>query len=371
MNYGKEGQVRQKTASALRSVEQAKASFLKEKNKGTDSEAIINKEFEPFTYREVVPLLHETIISALPNERHNPEQAELYKAFAAGDVKKVMEIPREQRKQVFITGISVNFTHDLEGEKFGGADVWRRSRGSEAGSDDGGMGEYEYAMMMEAEMGMGRGMYNEYSPMGYMGGAATTEEKYSGFVVQVLCYSPYGRNITELGKLVDPPNVEDRKDKWGFVTRLKHLDEMVEDANSPFELFKKEDSEQFKLEIKEITIDGEMPEGIGIWEELIDETTKTSPGSNIMKREWILIDPMTRETINKVSVVDEDGEPVLYRGNPVYKVNDHWFVLNVKFVWRDAPEAPAQPVPSQYGMPSMPRPGAGAGSPGGSLPGIE
>jgi type IV pilus assembly protein PilM len=354
MNFEKNAQVRQKTAMALKSVDDAKAMFGKEEAKGKESEAKIEKEFKPFEHREIVPLLHETIISALPNEKNTPEQAKLYKAFHSGDVKVIMEIPRNERKQIFITGMTVYFTYDLAAAKFGGADVWRRTRGTEPGTE-GGMDEYEYAMMMEAEMGMsmGRGLY-EYSPFGTTPGAAAKEEKKSGFIVQALCYSPYGRTVTELGEIVDPPNVENQPDKWGFVTRLQHLDELAEDANSPFELYKKEDHEQFSLEIKEVTLDGEMPEGIGVWEEVIDESTKTPSStprsvSGSLTRNWILIDPMTKETINKESVLDENGKPVLHIGKPVYKVNDHWFVLNAKFIWKDAPEPPKQTVTSPYG----------------------
>ena len=360
MNYTKNAQVRQKIAMALDNVDDAKIKYEKEKSQGTEFDATIDKEFKPFKYRDIIPLLHETIFSALPNEHNNPEQADLYKAFAGGDVKTIKKIPRKERKQVFITGMTVYFTNDLAGAKFGGADVWRRTRGTEPGMGEGGMDEYEYAMMMEAEMAMGRGMY-EYSPTGPMAGTAAAKEKNSGFVVQVLCYSPYGRSVTELGGLIDPHSVEDQKNKWGFITRLQHLDDMVEDANSPFELYKKEDPEQFKLEIKEVTVDGEMPEGIGIWEELIDETTQTQTQigsrSGALTRNWILIDPMTRETISKESMLGEDGKPILYQGQPRYKVNDHWFVLNAKFIWKDAPEPPAKPVTSQYGaMMSTPRP---------------
>jgi type IV pilus assembly protein PilM len=374
MNYTKNAQVRQKIAMALKNVDDAKDMFEKEQAKGAEYEAIINKEFEPFKYREVLPLLHETIISALPNERHNPEQTELFKAFNNGDVKAIMRIPREERKQVFITGMTIYFTNDLDAAKFGGADVWRRSRGGEPGMGEGGMEEYEYAMMMEAEMAMSRGMY-EYNPMGLMGGAGA-EEKYSGFVVQVLCYSPYGRSKTELTQLIDPHSVEEQQNKWGFITRLAHLDDIAEDADSPFELHKREDPEQFGLEIKEVTLDGEMPEGIGIWEELIDDTTQTGPRSMASARNWILIDPMTRETICKESVLGADGKPKLYRGQPVYKVNDHWFVLNAKFIWRDAPEPPEQPVTSRYGMMSTRRPttspsSSSSGSSGNSLPNVE
>jgi hypothetical protein len=163
-----------------------------------------------------------------------------------------------------------------------------------------------------------------------------------------------------LGEIVDPPNVEDQPDKWGFVTRLEHLNDIVEDGNSPFELYKKEDHEQFNHEIKEVTVDGEMPEGIGVWEEVIDETAQTAPGTyrggGAATRNWILIDPMTGETISKETVLDEEGKPKLYRGQQVYKVNDHWFVLNAKFLWKDAPEPPKQPVTSQYGIMSPQRP---------------
>ena len=118
-----------------------------------------------------------------------------------------------------------------------------------------------------------------------------------------------------------------------------------------------------------------MPEGIGIWEELIDETAQTgTPGtrSNPSASKWILIDPMTRETISKEPVLNEEGKQVLYRGQPVFKVNDHWFVLNLKFLWKDAPEAPKQPVNPMYGgMMSTQRPTArpssSAGSSGDSL----
>ncbi len=234
MNHSKNDQVRQKTARALKSVEDAKEMFEKEQANGTKYETTINNEFEPFKYRDIIPLVHEIIISALPNEQNNPQQARLYKAFAAGDVQTVMEIPREERKQIFITGMSIYFTNKLAEAKFGGADVWRRTRGTEPGFEEGGMDEYDLAMMMqmEQEMGMGRNMY-DYSPLGPTGDAAAEDEKNSGFVAQVLCYTPYGRSVTELGELIDPSGVEDRRDKWGFVTRLVHLDDLIEDADSP------------------------------------------------------------------------------------------------------------------------------------------
>jgi type IV pilus assembly protein PilM len=376
MNYDKNAQVRQKVALALSSVEKAKKQYEHEKDLGAKSEAKIEKELEPFQYREVIPRLQQTIISALPNEHNNPRQAELYKAFDSGDVKTITKIPRHQREQIFISGMTIYFTNDLEGAEFGGADMWRTSRRGGPGMGEEGS-EYDYAMMMDAEMMMGRPGYNEFSLPGY--GTGTAEKKYSGFVVQALCYTPYGRKVTEVGELVNPNGVDDQPEKWGFVTRLEHLDDMVKDPNdNPFELFKREDHEQFNLEIKEVDTDSQMPGGIGVWKEIIDESANTGPRigtrTNAASSNWKLIDPMTKETISKEQVLNEDGKPEFYRGQPVYKINDHWFVLNAKFVWKDAPEPPKKPAPTGYGgMRPMPRPNTSTGSKssGNSLTDIE
>ncbi len=63
--------------------------------------------------------------------------------------------------------------------------------------------------------------------------------------------------------------------------------------------------------------------------------------------EQVLIDPMTKEVISRVSDLDEFGKPKLdFSDKPVYKVNDYWFILNAKFVWKDAPKV-EQPVAAQ------------------------
>jgi len=67
----------------------------------------MKKNFEWFRYREVIPELHEIIIAALPNAKTNPEQKDLYEAFARGDAAGVKRIPRPERKQLFLD-------HDLD-----------------------------------------------------------------------------------------------------------------------------------------------------------------------------------------------------------------------------------------------------------------
>ncbi len=363
LNFGKNGQIRARSASVLGQVKTAIDKTEEEKAKGGASEEKIKKQFKPFEHREIVPLLHETIISALPNEKNTPAQAGLYKAFAAGDVKKMMEIPRTNRKQIFVTGMIVYFTNDLATAKFGDADAWRKSRSTPTTGGDqyDEYGEYEYEMMMEYEMG-GGGMYAPGFPLP----GQTGDQKKQGFVVTVVGYTPYGRSITEVGELLDPHGVEAQKDKWGFVTRLANLDALAPDGNSPFTLYEKADPEQFKLEIQEIDMDAGVPDGIGEWMDVTPVTAATNVPRSPMDSVWVLVDPMTKEVINKVQELNENGKPRIYQGKEVYKINDHWFVLNAKFIWKDAPEPPKQqgmfpfgggmsPSPSRPSSPSSSR----------------
>jgi len=156
-------------------------------------------------------------------------------------------------------------------------------------------------------------------------------------VITIVGYSPY----ENLGELMDPPGVENDPSKWGFITRLLHLDDIV-DGNSPFELYKKADvPKNFMLDIKPVSADATTPTGIGIAD------YKNGSGSYNRTEEQVLIDPMTKETISRVAALRADGQPMLDRSNnPVYETNDHWFTLNAKFVWRDSPVAPEQPVSS-------------------------
>jgi hypothetical protein len=148
----------------------------------------------------------------------------------------------------------------------------------------------------------------------------------AGFVVMLTCYTPY-ENFRDL---LDPAGVKDDQGKWGVVTRLTNLDEIA-DVNSPFELYRKTSSKHFELESREISLDGEMPSGIGIREKI--------EGAQHGGNQYLLIDPMTKEVICKVPELDELGKEKLDRnGNVIYQVNDHWFVMKFKLRWKDAPK---------------------------------
>ena len=342
MNYSKNEPVRGRTVAIVGTVQGAAQKLDGLNTQSADFDRRIEAQFDPFKYREVVPELYQTIISALPNEKNTPEQARLYEAFAKGDVAEIKKIPRNQRKQIFLTNISIYFTNDLVAAQFGGADQWRKSRATPGVEGEGYEGMEEYEMMMSEEM-----MGYDMSMYGFMPGAETQEQKKQGFVVTAIGYCPYGTSVTELGTLMDPHDVDARQDKWGFVTRLANLDAIVPDGNSPFVLYEKTNPEQFKLEMKEVSIldaDSTPPEGVGVWEEQTPKVSSPTTARGGTTVEWALVDPMTNEIISKIAEKDENGVQKLYRGKPVFKTNDHWFVLNAKFVWKDAPAPPPPPA---------------------------
>ena len=100
--------------------------------------------------------------------------------------------------------------------------------------------------------------------------------------------------------------------------------------------------EHFKLETGDVSFEGgdsEMPEGIGMEDIRLGKSVKSLRGGQDKDVERILIDPMTKEFISKVSELDENGDEKHDRyGKVIYKENDHWFRLSTKFVWRGAPK---------------------------------
>jgi len=327
-NYSNKANVRQQVNSVIAAAGRAASKLEAEKGKASASEATIKKAFEPFSYREAIPLLQQTIISTLPNEKNNPEQSKLYSAFRAGDVDAVLQIPREDRKQVFITGLSIRYSDDLENAGFGGVNFQGRAGLKKKGSVSPlGEGYMDFVMG-----GPGKAKFTTQKYTRTRKQAETSEQQEvggeAGFVVTITGYSPY-KNI---GELMDPPGVEDNQSKWGVITRMLHLDSVV-DGNSPFKLYNKTKVEDFKLDIGEVDWNAEMPMGTGMDGSELPEIKSAVPG------EQILVDPMTKEVISKVSKLDEAGRKQIDRtGNTVYEVNDHWFILDVKFVWKDAPQ---------------------------------
>jgi type IV pilus assembly protein PilM len=334
INYEKNSQYRQTTGRVITVAKRARSKLSEQEDRGAGYRAIIDKAFEPFDYRNVVPLLHQTIISTLPNKENNPEQKELYGAFAVGDVETVKRTPRKERKQIFVTNVSVEFVDDVETAPLGEVALVK-GRGKQKAGEDEDYGEDErYWREREA---LGYKQTSKWSRPEYGTEAKKAEQKKeggAGFVVTVEGYSPY----EQIGELLDPVGAEDEPRRWGVVTRLLHLDDIV-DGNSPFKLFKKTDTQHFVLKIDEVDLEAEMPVGIGVVD-VVSEAAEDKRLEHGESGDKVLIDPMTMEIISKVPRY-ENGKIKLdpRLGNIDYEVNDHWFILSVKFIWKDAPKS--------------------------------
>jgi type IV pilus assembly protein PilM len=316
---------RETTKFVLDAAKKAEGDLKAEEARASESEAVIKKEFEQFKYRDMVPLLYQKLIGTLPNAKSNPEQKELYSAFARNDVETIKEkFPdRRERKQIFVTGMSIYYTLDVGNGQFGTTGFERGLDTRDTLGDTFSGGQMESRdMMMRSGGGRGRTPPSRYSPamrggrtMGVQptgpGGEASTR----GFVITISGYSPY----KVISELLDPVGVQNDSNRWGLVTRLTDMNSMF-DGNSPFELYKKTEKQHFDLQTGEVDLAAPMPQGIGV--------RKIGEGNN-----EVVVDPMTNEIICKVTDTGDSSKKV------ATKVNDSWFVLNFKLKWNNPPEA--------------------------------
>jgi type IV pilus assembly protein PilM len=334
VNYSKNSQTRQRINNVINEAKQAGDKLKTEEGKAAESEAIIEKEFAYFKYRDVIPLIYQTIISVLPNEKNNPEQKELYRAFAEGDIKEIKTFERKERKQIFVTGMSVYFTSDIASGQFGAKDSTERGTRK---TGRGGAGqlvnselEAERALL-EAGLAGGRRGKAKLSRREPSAKEEKEAESGPGFVVTITGYSPY----KDIYALMDPVSVGNDPNKWGVATRLLHLDDFF-GGKSPFELYEKAKPVHFKLDTGDVALGADTPAGIG------REVTQKD-GS-------VLIDPMTKEIISQVVALNPDGtKKVDKSGKTVYESNDHWFRLNIKFIWKDSPDKETEEVKAETG----------------------
>jgi len=354
INYSKKAPIRQKVSGVINSSQQAINKLNEQQSRAVESAAMISKAYETFKYRDAIPLLHQIIISALPNEKNNPEQKELYRAFNERRVEDVLKIPRNERKQIFITGVSVHFVDDVGSAELSGEETVRPITRRPAAAKVSTEPSIETIVGEERRAGRERKPGKKSStkkpavkrrsiPSRAAAGAATpveeavASEEGAGFVVIISGYSP--SPLKALSELMMPIGVDETPGKWGFITRLIHLDDTV-DGNSPFKLYAGPGSSHFKLEKGTVDVDSqEMPPGIGILSIKKGKLETTGKTRTKEKVEEFLIDPMTKEVISRVAKLDENGEHEVDRLNrKQYIDNDSWFTLSAKFVWRGAPK---------------------------------
>jgi type IV pilus assembly protein PilM len=345
----------------------------------TPLKATIDKETALFRYREVVPRLNQMIVACLPNATTNPTQAGLYEAFDRGDAATVSQIPRAERKQLFLTRLTISFAESLDKAQFAQGGT-RRTITTTTGGGMEGM-DRNYMRSRPGQMGReDRGIRDRMTvPMdGTAGGAgATAAPDAVGFVVLIEGYTPY-QNFDDL---LDPTGVKADPSRWGLVTRLENLSKMKEFQGTEFDLFQKGNIKHFKLETGAVDLgNSATPLGIGLLQEIVRVTAEqqavimgtdrtglsrasmgTQTGPDRVFTEKVLLDPMTREEISKTySLIlppDLDTNPALTEkdlgkvkttsfGDPQFIMRDHWFKVNFKLAWKGAPKsaAPAAPM---------------------------
>jgi len=229
----------------LNAAKKAQADLTAEEARAGESEAIIKKEFELFKYRDMCLCCTE-VDRDIAECQEQPGADGALPSFWSGDAKTMKEkFPnRRERKQIFVTGMSIYYTLDVENGQFGtlgfervlipGRHSERQVRRQMASRDmmRGGAEAHE--------AGAGQIFAWTRGKMGGAPGGAVGAASNRGFVITISGYSPYNTI------LLDPVKVQDDPNKWGLVTRLVHLDSMF-DGNSPFELYKKTDKQHFDL----------------------------------------------------------------------------------------------------------------------------
>lgn len=369
--YQRNAPVRSQIQGILAEVGQVKGLVAEQEARRQPLEDKINKEKDRFKYRQVTPQFIETLVKCLPNKDNTPSQKDLMEAFEKGDVQAVMSVPRTERKQLFITRLSLEYAKDLDTAAFPQA-VGRSSLPTGPRVTGPAMGEMMMMEGMMPPMAMG-------GPMPTPETTAPTGEQQtgSGFTVLIEGYSPY-QNIAEL---LDPPRAGEDQGRWGTITRFGSLAKVFPDV--PFELFKKSEIKHFKVEMGLVDPqDRNMPTGIGITktvERASAAARSNAMGANVpqpeiymgemgemggmprgpqfVTTETVLFDPMTGEEISKVFdiVTQQDIETnpawtdkdlgrkkTTAFGQEQFINRDHWFRIQAKFVWKDAPKEAVQ-----------------------------
>ncbi len=372
--YKSKEPVRRRYADVERMANTAKSNIETEKGRAAPLKEAVTGWMDLFKYRDVVASVNKTIIDCLPNAENNPEQVGFYEAFANADVAGITSLPRRQRKQLFITGLSIEYAPSLKEAKFGKVVQERKEISQDFMMD---------RERMDRERRGDREMMDDPRYAERMGMMMPEEDDGDGpgFVLIIEGYSPYGN----LDELMDPPQVVNDKDqlRWGFITRLRNLAKVFPGIS--FELYEHDDLEHFKLETGQVDIySSDTPLGIGIEtevERIPREAVQPGGremlgddygrGGGFMGRddirkekvygETVLLDPMTNEEISTTSDIykqeDIEADSDLTEkdigrrkytefGRPKFIINDHWFRLQAKFLWTAAPkpEIPTMPM---------------------------
>ena len=198
--------------------------------------------------RSMLQRLHKSLVNALPNAKHNPEQAAVYDAFLNGKLKELKQIPRNERKQVFISGIKTKYTDDLSKSfeeilsqgssrsvggsyQTAGATAGRGGGTMPAGRGGGAMpgaggympGGRQMPTARTTTPSMPSGRLGSTSRGNAMGSpsssSASTNTSKEGFVVIIEGSTPHKNGL----EFLNVPGVGLDRQTWGFFNRLYHF----------------------------------------------------------------------------------------------------------------------------------------------------
>lgn len=369
--YSDADNYRRTISSAISEASEAESKLLEQQARQQQLENAIEQVRTLFEYRDTIPRLNETMVLCLPNAENTPDQKDLFQAYNSGEVGTILSYPRSDRKQLFVTSVSLRYVDSVSSAVFTEASRRRTTttRTSPTGME--GYGDMPGGMpggdpYMPGGMPPREPTRRPSSPQPSQEGEEGAQDG-PGFIVQIEGYSPY----KEINNLLDPAGVENIIEKWGFVTRLQRIEQVIPDA--PFRLFNKNQIAHFQLTTGEVDLaDPEMPEGIGVLTEVeripVEETEdprnpaarrtptrSTARGGTPDKVfvEEVLIDPMTNEEMSKtysiITQEDVDRAPSLTErdlgrvrytqfNEPEFIIRDHWFRINAKLIWTQAPE---------------------------------
>ncbi len=355
----------------------------------------IDEHKQIYEDRSLVQKLYKSLVDSLPSEVHNPDQANLYSAYNSGDRDAVMEMPRGDRKQVFISGVHIVYTDDLT-QDFD--TILSSGSASAAGSpaaavavdrgrgmmDRGGVGAMRGVPVARPGMPVvSRGGAGNAVGAGAAGGAAAADTKKAGFVLVLEGSTPHKNNLQYL----NPPTAGIDRSNWGFFTRLYYLgktDEEIkkileeknksdiaipsseyqvaqstESAALPFESFIGSQELKMYFDTDEgAQISGNrntnQPSGIGI----VKPSDKPTANAGLGMRDFRggigagagggtnqqlpqLVDPFTQEVISTEYKEDLNKEIVLENGKPITVDHDYWFRVKLKIALKDSGEPAA------------------------------
>jgi type IV pilus assembly protein PilM len=230
--------------STVKNNTATQSKYLGDIKKASDT---IEQRMALYKPRGMVPTLLQTVLDCLPNEVNNPDpqQQKIYQAFNAGNRQAVMDMPRQLRKQVFITGLNVVYTEDLTQDfnqilkETQTTTVRRSSGGGEmSGGRPGGM-PGPRGGMPGPRGGMPGPRGDMPGPRGDMpmdmeqrssapasdrsletiGSTKGGGKSVPGFVIVLEGHTPHKEGLDFLW----PPEVGLDRQKWGFFNQLYHL----------------------------------------------------------------------------------------------------------------------------------------------------